>query len=277
MFIVNVYLEILRLSTVIMAVGTVFLMMLISGNFTLDALLAAGVVFTITGAGNVINDYFDYRIDIINKPKRSIPSGRISRIKARNYALLLFMVGCAAALLIDFLMGMITFLVSVSLFYYSYALKRKVLIGNICVAFINGVCFVFGGLVVDMVLLSVYFGICAFLVTMAREIVKDIEDIKGDKKEGAITLPIRYGTKNSSIIAASLLLTASISSPLLYFTSIFNLMYLAILLVAIILFTIGAIIILMNQSVGNARRASKMIKMGMLVIVSALIIGLIHI
>ena len=71
----NPYIEILRPVNAVMAVITVILMALIAGRFDVDVLLACVVVFTATGAGNVINDYFDHEIDRVNRPSRPIPSG----------------------------------------------------------------------------------------------------------------------------------------------------------------------------------------------------------
>ena len=83
----NAYLEILRPFNALMAVVAIFLMAIISGNFTLGVFIAGAVVFIITGAGNSINDYFDYKIDAINKPERPIPSGRIPRVSVRKLSM----------------------------------------------------------------------------------------------------------------------------------------------------------------------------------------------
>ncbi|MDI6724439.1 MAG: UbiA family prenyltransferase [Methanobacterium sp.] len=259
----NAYLEILRPGNAVMAVIAIFLMIIISGNFTLGAFLAGFVVFVVTGAGNAINDYFDYKIDAINKPKRPIPSGRISRKTAGIYSLSLFIIGIIAAFYINFLLGMIAFLSSLLMIYYAYSLKSKCLIGNLSISFLTGLCFVFGGIAVGEIITSIYLGFYAFLMTMAREIVKDMEDVEGDKKEGAKTLPIIYGAKISSILAASFMIIASITSPVLYFIGIFNLLYLAVLFAAIVVFLIGAASILKDQSAINSAKVSKRIKIGM--------------
>jgi geranylgeranylglycerol-phosphate geranylgeranyltransferase len=108
---------------------------------------------------------------------------------------------------------------------------------------------------------------------MAREIVKDMEDIEGDKKEGAKTFPIIYGMKSSSILAASFMIIASITSPVLYFIGIFNMLYLLPLSIAIIVFLVGAVSILKDQSVENSANVSKRIKIGMSVIFLAFAVG----
>ncbi len=269
----NAYLEILRPGNAVMAVIAILLMIIISGNITLDAFLAGFVVFILTGAGNAINDYFDYKIDAINKPKRPIPSGRISRKSAGIYSISLFVIGIIVAFFISFLLGMIALLSSFLMIYYAYSLKRKIIIGNLSVSFLTGLCFVFGGIAVGEIIISIYLGFYAFLMTMAREIVKDMEDVEGDKKEGATTLPIIYGMKTSSILAAAFMITASITSPVLYFIGIFNILYLVVLAIAIYIFIVGAVSLLKDQSVKNSAKVSKRIKIGMGITFLAFAVG----
>lgn len=269
----NAYLEIIRPGNAVMAVIAVLLIMLITGNFTLGAFLACFVVFIITGGGNAVNDYFDHKIDTINKPERPIPSGRISLKAAGIYSLSLFATGTILAFTIGILPGIVAFLTSVLLIYYAYSLKTKILMGNITVSFLTGICFVFGGLVVGEIITSIYLGFYAFLMTMAREIVKDMEDTVGDKKEGAKTLPITCGMKTSSILAAAFMIIASATSPALYFAGILTIFYLPVLFVAISVFMTGAISILKDQSVENSARVSKRIKIGMGIVFLAFAIG----
>ncbi|PKL71245.1 MAG: geranylgeranylglycerol-phosphate geranylgeranyltransferase, partial [Methanobacteriales archaeon HGW-Methanobacteriales-2] len=234
---------------------------------------AAVVVFIVTGAGNSINDYFDHKIDAINKPERPIPSGRISLKTALIYSLSLFLVGIILAFSINFLLGMIAFLSSILMVFYARDLKTKCLIGNLSISFLTGLCFVFGGIAVGQIMVSIYLGFYAFLMTMAREIVKDMEDMEGDREEGATTLPLVYGTRTSSIIAAFFMIIASITSPVLYLVGIFNLFYLIILIVAIVVFISSAISILKDQSLENTGKISKKIKMGMGIVFLAFALG----
>lgn len=271
--IMNPYLEILRPGNAIMAVIAIFLMAVISGKFTLEALMAGVVVFIVTGAGNSINDYFDHKIDAINKPERPIPSGRISLKTALIYSIFLFVMGIIIAFSINLLLGMIAFLSSVLMIFYARDLKTKCLVGNMSISFLTGLCFVFGGIAVGQIVVSIYLGFFAFLMTMAREIVKDMEDVEGDKIEGAATLPILRGMRTSSILAAAFMILASIGSPLLYFMGIFSVFYLPVLFLAIIIFLYSATSILKDQSVENAKKVSKRIKLGMAITFVAFAVG----
>ena len=262
----NPYLEIIRPGNAILALISILLMAFISGIFTIPVLIACIIVFMVTGYGNVINDYFDHRIDAINKPERPIPSGRISLRNAKYYALILASLGnILAFLFLGILPELIVLTSTFLMFYYAHTLKKKLLIGNFLISFLTGLSFVFGGIVVGATITSIYLGFYAFLTTMMREIVKDMEDVKGDKLEGAHTLPITYGMKTSSVFAASFMIFASITSPLLYFMGILTIWFLPILFVAIIIFLSAAISILSDKSSENAQRISKRVKIGMMI------------
>ena len=99
----------------------------------------------ITGAGNVVNDYYDREIDAVNRPKRPIPSGRISPKSALNYSLILFAAGCLLAALVNQLCLLVAAFNSAILFFYARNLKTTPLAGNLCVAYLTGSTFLFGG------------------------------------------------------------------------------------------------------------------------------------
>jgi geranylgeranylglycerol-phosphate geranylgeranyltransferase len=168
----NAYLEILRPFNALMGVIAVLLVALISGNFTIYVPVACVIVFIFTGAGNAINDYVDHKIDAINKPKRPIPSGRISLRVALIYSISLFVIATIMALIIGVIPGIIVILSAVLMFLYAYRLKTSCLIGNLSIAFLTGLCFVFAGVVLQTVYLSILLGFYAFLMTMARKLLR---------------------------------------------------------------------------------------------------------
>jgi geranylgeranylglycerol-phosphate geranylgeranyltransferase len=269
----NAYLEILRPFNALMGVVAVLLVALISVNFTLAVIVACVIVFIFTGAGNAINDYFDHKIDAINKPERPIPSGRISLKTALIYSVSLFVLSSIMAFIIGIIPGIIVVLSAILMYLYAKRLKTSSLLGNLSIAFLTGLCFVFGGVVLNAVELSIILGVYAFLMTMAREIVKDMEDVEGDSIEGASTFPIKHGMRKSSILAAVFMLIASLTSPILYFIGIFNIIFLIVMLFAIYLFLSCAFSILRDQSVENTRKVSKQIKIGMGIVFMAFALG----
>ena len=264
--VMNPYLEIIRPGNAILALISILLMAIITGVFTFPVLVACIVVFLATAYGNVVNDYFDHKIDVINKPERPIPSGRISLKNAGYYALALALLGnILAFLLLGLLPELIVLISTLLMFYYAHTLKKKLLIGNFLISFLTGLSFIFGGIVVGATIPSIYLGFYAFLTSMMREIVKDMEDVKGDRLEGAHTLPIAYGMKTSSFLAASFMIFASITSPILYFMGILTIWFLPILFVAIIIFLSAALSILKDRSSENAQKISKRVKIGMMI------------
>jgi geranylgeranylglycerol-phosphate geranylgeranyltransferase len=269
----NSYIEILRPGNAIMALIAVILMAVIGKTYSFGIVLGAISVFIATGAGNTINDYYDYDIDKINKPDRPIPSGRIKLKNALYYSLILFFVATVLGFLISFENGLTVIICSILMIVYAYDLKQRCLIGNICVSLLTGLTFVYGGLITKDLYLGIILGIFGFLMTLSREIIKDTEDIEGDKKENANTLPIKYGAKNAVTLAVLLNILTCILSPLLYYYNIFSITYLIIVLIADIIFIYSAVLALKSQSKDNMHKVSKLMKIAMLIAFISFAIG----
>ena len=277
----NPYVEILRPGNAMMGAIAIILIAIIDRSLNLPIILAMLAVFFETAAGNVINDYFDYQIDLINKPERPIPSGRISLKNGRNYGYLLFLLGTICGFLISYLTNnwipfIIVLISDVILYLYAYTLKATPLIGNLAVGFMTGFGFVFGGYTLNnptIISTSIFLGFFAFVMTTARELVKDIEDMEGDKSEGAKTLPILYGEKITSVLAFILIVIDCALCPLLYYYNVFGFYYLIVIAIAVILFLYSAILIIRNQDRVTAGKVSKYLKIGMLIAFVSFIFG----
>ena len=269
----NPYLEILRPGNALMGAISIILIAIIDKTISIPIVLAMITVFFETAAGNVINDYFDYNIDLVNKPERPIPSGRISLENGKRYAYLLFAAGTICGFLISYLTAnwipfIIVLIADVVLYLYAYKLKATPLIGNLAVGFMTGFGFVFGGFTINnpsIVMTSIFLGFFAFVMTTAREIIKDIEDVEGDRKDGARTLPILIGKKKPAILATILIIIDCALCPLLYIYHIFGVLYLVIIAVAVIIFIYSAILIMKSQEEPVAHKSSKLLKIGMLI------------
>lgn len=228
-------------------------------------------VFVVTGAGNAINDYFDAGIDAINRPDRPIPSGRITKESAYTFSIALF----AAGVIISYFIGTIPFFIaafnSLLLYFYAFSLKRKVFVGNLSVAYLTGSTLLFGGAAfgekgIEITLVLFFL---SMLATLAREIVKAIEDVEGDRKEGASTLPIRIGEKRSAYVACTFGILAVILSPLPYLMNLFNAPYLYVVGIADALFLYAVVLILKK----NPSASSKFFKIAMFFALLAFIAG----
>ncbi len=281
----NPYLEIIRPANAVMAIIAVVLMGFVGHDFGIPLILGMIATFLALGGGNAINDVFDVNIDLINKPTRPIPSGRIKLKSAKIYSLGLLALAVIVGGIISFMVNnigpvIIVFGACILEYFYARNLKSTVLIGNISVGILTGLCFLFGGVIIgskngdiNLIITSLILAFFALLMTTAREIVKDTEDIEGDKKEGAKTFPIVYGEKASSYLAASLIIIDTILCPLLYVYHIFTVTYLVIVIVAMVLFFYSAYGILKDQSRENCARISKLLKIGMIIAFIAFALG----
>ncbi len=269
----NPYIEILRVGNAVMALIAVVLMAIIGKTFSFDIVLGAISVFLATGAGNTINDYCDFEIDKINKPERPIPSGRIKLENALYYSLLLFIIATILGFLISVANGVTVIICSILMIVYAYDFKQRCLIGNVTVALLTGLTFVYGGLITTDVNLGIFLGFFAFLMTLSREIIKDTEDIEGDLEENSRTLPIVYGPKNAVMLAVVLNIFTCLLSPVLYIYNIFSIVYLAIVLVADIIFIYSAVLALRNQEKENMHKVSRFMKIGMFIAFISFAVG----
>jgi 4-hydroxybenzoate polyprenyltransferase len=163
---------------------------------------------TIAAAGYIINDYYDVKIDLINRPDRVVVGKSIPRRYALLMHTVLSVLGTFAGFVIGWEIGVINFISAFLLWWYSNSLKRQPFIGNLCVALLTALSiFVIPFLYRDAnVIYILIYGTFAFLATLLREIIKDIEDLKGDNTFGCRTLPIVWGlrrTKNVIYLLAA--------------------------------------------------------------------------
>ena len=285
------YFEILRPDEALIMAMPVVIMAIVGHRFNVSVLLAAILVFFMAGAGNVINDVFDYKIDAVNKPDRPIPSGRISSGGARVYAAALDSIAILLGVIISFLIHNFIFLaiiISSALIIYAYSryFKAMPLIGNIVVGVMIGLCFVVGGFIIlcetqDQAVfgVSVYIGLLAAAANVARELVKDMEDVHGDQLGGARTFPVLYGKKVSAIIVMILLAAAVAMCILLYTSGLFNLAYFVIIMIPIGLCLYSAVSLLVSKLEPDEAACAKValfLKIAMAVSLLAIIIGSIH-
>ena len=154
----------------------------------------------IAGGGYIINDYYDIKIDLINRPERVVIGKSITRRYALLYHTLLSFTGTALGFLVGWKLGVANFASAFLLWLYSNSLKRLPFVGNLAVALLTG-----ASLVV-LLLLDGYhdkvilYALFAFSMTLIREIIKDMEDLKGDHTFGCKTLPIVWGLLRTKLL-----------------------------------------------------------------------------
>lgn len=229
------YLELIRLLNVLIAAVSVLVGALASGVFParLPVLLACLVAALITGGANAVNDVYDLQIDRINKPRRPLPSGRLSRIQAIRLAVVMMVLGVGLSPSLGPWGFFIALAVALLLVAYSARLKRTPLWGNLAVALACGLAFLYGGIAVGRSGPSLIPAGFAFLFHLGREILKDVQDEVGDRVAGARTLPAVVG------IPAALRWTGLVFSLLIAMTPIphligyYSLAYMIIVLLGV--------------------------------------------
>jgi geranylgeranylglycerol-phosphate geranylgeranyltransferase len=190
-------------NSVVAGLAAALAYLLATGSLVSGVILPVVVVILVTGAGNTINDYFDLSIDRINRPGRPLPSGQITPGQALWFAALLFIAGIGISLLTTPICIFFAVVNSVLLVTYAAKLKTTPFLGNVAVAYLSGSIFLFGGGFAGLAGLinNIVIALMTFLAMVAREIMKDAEDVPGDLIKGAKTLPIVYGTRKATLIA----------------------------------------------------------------------------
>ena len=260
------------------------------------------VTILIAASGYIVNDIYDYNLDQINKPEKVV-LGKF--LKSRDAIIIYMMFNCLAIVLSIFLCMkieqeiyiLVFLLIIYCLWLYSKKLKKYKTIGNILVAFfislsiLNVPLFSYKNILSDdrffVFLIISIFSVLAFLINVKREIIKDIEDIEGDKIHKVKSLPIIFGTKKSKLVtiiigiilmfAISFLITFQIlilrsdllldvggnqfSNPQIWGANYISIIYMFIIL---IMFFYVELLILNATTKTNFTKASKLLKYLML-------------
>lgn len=178
---------------------------LATGSLTMDQVFFSPKLFLlslasvlIAAAGYIINDYYDVKIDLINKPQRVVIGKELRRRVAMFFHVLFSFTGIVIGFFLSWKIGLINIFSVGLLWLYSNQLKRLPFIGNFSVALLTGISiyivhFLFPaghGLVIA-------YSAFAFSFTMIREIIKDMEDVKGDTAFGCRTMPVIWGIRRT--------------------------------------------------------------------------------
>jgi 4-hydroxybenzoate polyprenyltransferase len=180
---------------------TAAMLISLSNVFDVRFFLLATSTGLIAAAGYIINDYYDIKIDLVNKPERVVIGQGITRRYAILLHSVLSFIGVAIGLTLDWRIGLINFVSVFLLWWYSNDLKRQPFIGNLVVALLTAMAI----LIVDALyrtgnyLIFIYASF-AFFMTLIREIIKDMEDLKGDDTFGCRTLPIIWGIRKTKFL-----------------------------------------------------------------------------
>lgn len=222
---------------------------------------------TLAASGNVINDYFDVSADRINRPEKVIVGQTINRRTVLLTHVILTLIGMFTGLFLAFVFrkesyALLFIVVPVILWFYSTTLKKQMLIGNLTVALLIALSAYLvvsmeftalvrrlGASVVDSQACSMAwfytsgFAFFALITNLAREIIKDMEDIQGDRACGCHTLPIDMGIGYSKtiVVILEIMTIVAIWAAYLFSTRLSNVPYIEAYLT--LLLTVPTIVI----------------------------------
>ena len=230
--------------------------------------------FFLLAASMVVNDYFDREIDLINEPKRPLPSGVVSTTEALSFAAILGSLGLLSASKTGIPTLLIALLSLVIMISYNARVKKTGLLGNVLVSTNVAIPFVYGGFAVDSLNWSLaIFALLAFLSSVGREIVNGIVDVPGDKSRGVRSIAVTKGNAIAGKYGATLFLAAVALSALPLLFGLVTYYYIPLVVICDIGFVLTAYSILINPSPGNAKRSKKYVLLWMTFGLLAFVLG----
>ncbi|RLE44864.1 hypothetical protein DRJ22_05365 [Candidatus Woesearchaeota archaeon] len=173
-----------------------------------DALEFKWVVFKglitllcLMAGGYFLNDYIDLEVDKKVHPNRALPKGYISLNLVFILSSIFFTTSLILGITTSYKMALLVIVSAFLLLIYNVALRRYHIIGNIVVSFLSASVFIFASIISSKWDKSFFIILIAFLFSLSREMMKDIEDIRGDRKSGYRTLPIVKGVKFTFLLS----------------------------------------------------------------------------
>ncbi len=258
------------LSALSVWIGYYFSAGLNAGSGLYLACLAAALI---CAGGNIWNDYFDYDIDVINKPVRPYAAGLISGKMMVYTGTGLLLAGMGASVLINIQTAAIAVSAVVVVMAYNFKIKRIVLAGNVLIALLTGLVFLFGAAAGGGMHHAVIPAVLAGTYHLGREILKDIEDREGDNQQKIITFPAKYGNTAALSVASAVFGTLILLTFIPYVNFDYSIKYLLVVLAGVDI----PIVVLVGmswkrQESGHMRRINASLKIGMVFGLMALLL-----
>lgn len=271
------YIKITRPINVLITFFVIVVAILISqkGQTDLYIILFASIAASlVAAAGNIVNDIFDIETDKISHPNRALVLGMLSKKEAwiLYLSLNLFSVFIAASL--SPILLVIVFITTFLLFVYSVYLKKLPLVGNIIIAVITGLAFIYGGFATNNPYTAVIPAVFAFFINLIREVIKDIQDVNGDSKVGVITFPIKFGFQKSKILILIITFILILYTLYPFITELYKIEYFIIVMVFVNPLLLLSLKILFDAKKENSLSVvSNMLKLNMVIGLIAIYLG----
>jgi len=244
-------------------------------NLSINILLGFVTSFTLTGASMAINDYYDRDVDAINEPNRPIPSGMVGPREAVSFALVLSLVGFAAALVTNISCLIVAVIAWAIFVTYTTKGKRTGLPGNFLVSACVAIPFIYASFVVEerLELAVTIFAAMAFLSNTGREVAKGIVDVEGDRSQNIKTIAVAFGDRTAAFVAAFFFFSAVTLSPLPLLWGLVSNWFLPFVILTDIGWILSSFLLVRDYSQKNARRVKNSILIWFITGLSAFFAG----
>jgi geranylgeranylglycerol-phosphate geranylgeranyltransferase len=240
----------------------------------MNVLLAAISAALTASSGNIINDIFDIEIDKINRPLRPLPSGKITTTEAYILILVLILLSLITSYIVSYLAFIIVIVSHFILLLYSKYLKLIPILGNITVAFLTGLVFIFGGVVVGNPSAAIIPAVFAFLINLIREIVKDMQDVEGDERSAVKTIPIQFGFQISNFIILFLTFILILFTFYPFISNLYHIEFFIIVMIIVNPVLVYCLrILFQDHTTKNLNKISNLLKLSMVFGLVAIFLG----
>ncbi len=271
----NKYLRLFRFGNGIMGIIGILVALFIAADYHMldhwtSIVIGCLIVLAFVAGGNALNDYIDVEIDKTAHPNRPVPSGEITPEAAKKCGYGGLILSCVLSLLflIDghYLATAIVLVCALMMFGYETTLKQRGFIGNVCIAVLTGCVFLLAGAMVDDLSQVWTLALLAALVSVGREIAKDIEDEESDKGSRT-TLPMIIGNRKAAIVSAAFFIIGPVLSGIPFLNGTMGKLY-AVVVIADIIFLYCAYLVFTD-----AHRSEKLAKIAMFIALISFILG----
>jgi geranylgeranylglycerol-phosphate geranylgeranyltransferase len=203
-----VSIEITRPHNMLVAAFGVAAGYIISGGSSVAEMWPAALITAaVTGAGNIVNDCYDLQIDRVNKPRRPLPSGRLTyRTAVWLYSVCTAVITAGAFFFLPSKIALLVVSWQLALYFYARWAKRMFVVGNLLVAAVTSSVFLAGALLTGNAAAAAVPISIAFVFVLSRELIKGAEDVEGDRASGVSTVAVVLGTDRAVLAASGLML-----------------------------------------------------------------------
>jgi geranylgeranylglycerol-phosphate geranylgeranyltransferase len=270
------YLRLARFHNLVLVFGAVILGGWLETEeiFSLDLFLAAFSALLVAASGYVYKDYRDFGPDQANKAHRPLPKGEVGRTEALALSLILAGIGFLLVVFVNLAATLVCLLVLSLLFTYNRRWKRSFLLGNIAIGLLAAGPFIYGGLALGKVGLSLVPATFSFVFHLGREILKDLEDQQADRQLRAQTLPLKLGSRKALVVITLTFVILMILVFVPYLLGLFNQKYLVLAVLGVdflLLYVLWSM--WKDESVKNLARLNSLLKLNMFLGLLAIVLG----